>query len=76
MSRSHGTKEFWLTAVRTDGAAFLDGAIGEPGQLATPVPSCPDWTVGELARHLGAVYRRVRLNAGSATADEPWGPRG
>jgi uncharacterized protein (TIGR03083 family) len=59
--------------VRTDGAAFL-AAIGEPGQLATPVPSCPDWTVGELARHLGAVYRRVRLNAGSAAVDEPWGP--
>ena len=59
--------------MRTDGAAFLT-AISEPGQLATPVPSCPDWTVGELARHLGAVYRRTRLNAGSAAADEPWGP--
>ena len=50
---------FWLTALRTDGAAFL-AAIGEPGQLGTPVPSCPDWTVGDLARHLGAVYRRTR----------------
>ena len=30
MSRTHGTKEFWLTAVRTDGAAFL-AAVGEPG---------------------------------------------
>ena len=73
MSRSHGTKDFWLTALRADGAAFL-AAVSEPGQLGTPVPSCPDWNIGELTRHLGAVYRRVRLNAGSGAVDEPWGP--
>ena len=27
-----------------------------PGHLAAPVPSCPDWTVADLTRHVGEVY--------------------
>jgi uncharacterized protein (TIGR03083 family) len=73
VSRVHGSKEGWLTALRADGAAFLT-TVGEPDVLDRRVPSCPDWTVGDLARHLGAVYRRTRLNAGSAGVDEAWGP--
>jgi uncharacterized protein (TIGR03083 family) len=73
MSRTHGSKDFWLSALRSDGAAVL-AAIGQTGAITIDVPSCPDWTVGDLARHLGAVYRRTRLNAGSAGADESWGP--
>jgi uncharacterized protein (TIGR03083 family) len=42
--------------------------------LGAQVPSCPDWTVADLVRHLGAVYRRTRLKAGSGNAEEPWGP--
>lgn len=30
----------------------LDGA-----DLAVPVPSCPEWNVGQLARHLGGAHR-------------------
>jgi uncharacterized protein (TIGR03083 family) len=73
VSRIHGSKDFWIAALRADGGAFL-GTIGESGALKAQVPSCPDWTVGELARHLGSFYRRIRLNAGSAAADEAWGP--
>lgn len=73
MSRSHGSKDFWVAAVRADGAAFL-AAASEPDALGKQVPSCPDWTVGELVRHLGAVYHRVRLNAGSTEPGEAWGP--
>jgi uncharacterized protein (TIGR03083 family) len=73
VSRTQGSKDLWLTALRADGEAFL-AAVGEPGVLGMNVPSCPDWTVGELARHLGSVYRRVRLNAGTAGVDENWGP--
>jgi uncharacterized protein (TIGR03083 family) len=72
LSRTHGTKDFWLTALRADGAAFR-AAVGEPRALAAPVPSCPDWTVAELVRHLGAVYRRTRTHAGTGNVDEPWG---
>jgi uncharacterized protein (TIGR03083 family) len=73
MSRTHGSKDFWLSALRSDGAAVL-AAIRQAGAVTKPVPSCPDWTVGDLARHLGSVYRRTRLNAGSAGVSESWGP--
>jgi uncharacterized protein (TIGR03083 family) len=63
--RIHVSKDFWLAAVRAEGAAFLE-AVGEPGTLPTPVPSCPDWRVGDLVRHLGSVYRRTRDHAAMA----------
>lgn len=72
-SRIPGGKEFWLAALRADGAAFL-AAVSEPGALSRRVPSCPDWAVGELTRHLGGFYQRIRLHAGSAGADEKWPP--
>lgn len=71
MSRTHGTKDFWLTSLRSDGTAFLN-AISQPDVISVTVPSCPDWTVGELARHLGAIYRRVRVNAASSDIHTPW----
>jgi uncharacterized protein (TIGR03083 family) len=72
MSRTHGTKDFWLAALRADGAAFR--AAAEPGALSAPVPSCPGWNLGDLVRHLGAVYHRTRTHAASDHAQEPWGP--
>jgi uncharacterized protein (TIGR03083 family) len=73
MSRTHGSKDFWLGALRADGGAFL-AAIGEPGVLAAEVPSCPGWTVADLARHLGTFYHRIRLNARTASPEAHWGP--
>ncbi len=73
MSRVHVTKEFWLTALRSEGAAFL-AAVTEPGVLTRTVPSCPGWTVGELTRHLGGFFHRIRLHAGSAGVDDRWPP--
>jgi uncharacterized protein (TIGR03083 family) len=73
VSRIHGTKDFWLAALRAEGNAFL-AAVSEPGVVTAAVPSCPDWTVGDLVRHLGAVYHRTRMNAGSAGVDDNWGP--
>jgi uncharacterized protein (TIGR03083 family) len=73
VSRTHGTKDFWLTALRTEGAAFV-AAVEQPDVLGAPVPSCPGWTVGELVRHLGGVYRRTRTHAGSGAVNESWGP--
>jgi uncharacterized protein (TIGR03083 family) len=63
-----------MTALRAEGGAFR-AAIEQPDALPRPVPSCPDWTVGELVRHLGAVYRRIRTYAGSGHADQPWPAR-
>jgi uncharacterized protein (TIGR03083 family) len=73
VSRTHGSKDFWLAALRADGTTLL-GAAEEPEVLVRRVPSCPDWNVGDLLRHLGAVYRRTRVNAGSIGPDESWGP--
>lgn len=55
MSRQHGTKEFWLAGLRAEGAAFR-AAVGAAGALDARVPSCPEWTVADLVRHLGGVY--------------------
>ncbi len=68
-----GSKEFWLAALRADGAALV-AAVSEPGALTRPVPSCPDWTVGDLARHVGGFHHRIRAHAGSAGPDEHWPP--
>jgi hypothetical protein len=44
------------------------------GDLTAQVPSCPEWTVGDLVRHLGTVYLHkvecMRLGA----APSPWPP--
>ncbi len=66
-------KDFWLAALRTEGEAFL-AAVSEPSVLSRQVPSCPDWSVGELTRHLGGFYQRIRLHAGSGGADDRWPP--
>jgi uncharacterized protein (TIGR03083 family) len=55
MSRQHGTKEFWLAGLRAEGAAFR-AAVGAAGALDAQVPSCPEWTVADLVRHLGGAY--------------------
>ncbi|MDT7744427.1 MAG: hypothetical protein QOE59_3505 [Actinomycetota bacterium] len=40
--------------------AFADAATAEAaGDLTRPVPTCPDWSLRDLARHLGRVHRRV-----------------
>ncbi|MGW4465494.1 maleylpyruvate isomerase family mycothiol-dependent enzyme [Micromonospora sp. NBC_01796] len=58
MSRLHGTKDFWLGALRADGPAFRAAVAEAPPDA--PVPSCPDWTTTDLVHHLGSRYRWVR----------------
>ena len=58
MSRMHATKDFWLAALRADGPA-LRAAAAEAG-AASPVPSCPPWTVADLVSHAGSVLSWVR----------------
>ncbi len=71
MGRFQLDKDFWLAALRGDGAAFV-AAVSEEGALTRPVPSCPEWTVGDLTRHLGGFYERIRRHAGVVGGDEPW----
>jgi uncharacterized protein (TIGR03083 family) len=72
MSAPSRTKEFWLDAVRREGAAFR-AAVGA-ASLTEPVPSCPDWTVRDLVGHLGAVYRWQRAHLIRGVISKPEDP--
>jgi uncharacterized protein (TIGR03083 family) len=68
---AQGSKEFWLDSLRVDGETFLANAA--EADLSLPVPSCPGWTVLDLVRHLGAVYRYTQghVPRGVTTKPEP-----
>ncbi|MBX6723813.1 MAG: maleylpyruvate isomerase family mycothiol-dependent enzyme [Dactylosporangium sp.] len=74
MTRWHGNKEFWISALRSEAPAFRRAA-GQPGALAATVHSCPGWTVEDLVRHLGAVYRWVRSHVSRGVTSRPEQPR-
>lgn len=57
MSRPHATKDFWMSALHAEGAAF--SAAVDEATPDMPVPSCPDWTVTNLVHHLGSLYKWV-----------------
>ncbi|WP_330334204.1 maleylpyruvate isomerase family mycothiol-dependent enzyme [Streptomyces sp. NBC_00536] len=44
-----------VTAVAAESARFVAAAKG--ADPATPVPSCPGWTLADLTRHTGSVHR-------------------
>lgn len=69
MTRLHGTKDFWIAALRADGAAFR-AAVAEAAP-DTPVPSCPKWTAAHLVHHLGSVYGWARDILGSQSTEAP-----
>ncbi|MFG3699837.1 maleylpyruvate isomerase family mycothiol-dependent enzyme [Micromonospora sp. NPDC047620] len=66
MNRLHGTKDFWIGALRADGPAFAAAVAEAPPE--TPVLSCPGWTVADLTLHLAAIYRWVHSFAGAGAA--------
>ncbi|GAA0231033.1 maleylpyruvate isomerase family mycothiol-dependent enzyme [Cryptosporangium japonicum] len=71
MSDSRPNAEFWLDSLRREGAAFR--AALTPETLDSPVPSCPEWNVGQLVAHLGAVYRRHGAHVGRGVTSDPGG---
>jgi uncharacterized protein (TIGR03083 family) len=70
MSKPHGTKDFWLAALGADAALFRTAVTAVP--LDAQVPTCPEWTVGDLVFHLGKVYRYVssHVTRGEVTRPE------
>jgi uncharacterized protein (TIGR03083 family) len=75
MNRMHGTKDFWLGALRVEGPAF-QAAVTAAGADAA-VPPCPKWTTVDLVHHLTATYRWVREHVGRGVTDPPaWRPGG
>ncbi|MFG1649441.1 maleylpyruvate isomerase family mycothiol-dependent enzyme [Micromonospora sp. NPDC049275] len=45
-----------------------------PTNPAAPVPTCPGWTVADLARHVGEVYLHKTLAIRDGVEAEPWPP--
>ncbi|PPF44403.1 hypothetical protein C5B85_09620 [Pseudoclavibacter sp. AY1F1] len=55
----------------TEKAAASFGLLLETADLAMPVPSCPGWSLADLAAHLGGVHRwaRAQLLGGGEQVD-------
>jgi uncharacterized protein (TIGR03083 family) len=48
-----------------------------PGHLAARVPTCPDWTVADLTRHVGQVYlHKVECMRDKGERETDWPPAG
>jgi len=73
MSAPSRTKEFWLNALRHEGAAFRTAV--DAARFDAPVPPCPGWTVRDLVGHLGSVYRWQRANMLRGVTTAPEGGR-
>lgn len=73
MRKAHGSKELWLTGLRTEATAFA-AAVCQDDALGLPVPSCPDWTVGDLVGHLGQTYAAVDAALRTGTVARPEHP--
>jgi uncharacterized protein (TIGR03083 family) len=73
MSRLHGTKDFWIGALRAEGPAFHAATAEAPPD--TPVLSCPEWTMTDLVTHLASIYRWVSSFVASGVTDAPPRPK-
>ncbi|MEV0647622.1 maleylpyruvate isomerase family mycothiol-dependent enzyme [Phytomonospora sp. NPDC050363] len=62
-------KTDYLDALHRDATAFR-GALA-PDTLDSPVPPCPDWTLRDLAVHLGTVHQRIAAVVKRGALDKP-----
>lgn len=58
-----------ITALHTQGLLLGDAA--DRAGLAAPVPTCPDWTVRDLLRHISAVHRWAAAIVGDRLTESP-----
>lgn len=70
MTRTHGSKEFWLAGLGTEAATFA-ATVCQPEMLDLPVPTCPGWTGSDLVRHLAGVYQWVSGHFARGGTDRP-----
>ena len=63
----------YLELLAADGAALRAAAGGV--DLATPVPSCPGWTVRDAVEHTAEVFEhKTACIAGAGVKPDPWPP--
>ena len=62
----------YLRSIERDAAIIIDVAQSMP--LDTSVPSCPEWTLGDLVVHTGIVHRHNTETVAGGWLDEapPW----
>lgn len=60
----------FLDALGIEVALLIEAAHAAPAD--TPVPSCPGFTVGEIIRHIGGVYRVTRLWTVEGRTPKEW----
>jgi len=58
----------YIAQIRIDGARFATAV--DTGPLDAPVPACGDWTLRDLARHMGRVHRWATVAAGQRRQPE------
>ena len=63
-----------LEALATDFARLRE--VASTADLNAPVPSCPGWTIADLARHVGEVYLHKVECMRLGSHPEPWPPAG
>lgn len=61
----------YLDALRTDSDRMLEVSRG---RLDAPVPSCPGWTVDDLAEHVAYVYEHKIVAILEGRRPDPWPP--
>lgn len=54
------THDEYIAALRANAAALADAARST--EMDAPVPSCPEWTVHDLLKHIGGHHRWVQGN--------------
>ncbi len=62
-------KHFWVAALRHEGSA-LRSAVS-PDMLDRPVPTCPEWTVGDLVGHVAGLYEWVGEHVSRGVTSAP-----
>ncbi len=72
MSREHGLIDQGrlLTALGIEGGILVEAVRAAP--LEAPVPACPGWSLGEVARHVGSRYRMVRRRLAEGRVPDEW----
>ncbi|MEA5364769.1 maleylpyruvate isomerase family mycothiol-dependent enzyme [Amycolatopsis sp., V23-08] len=59
-----------LTALESEGEVLVEAVRAAP--LEAPVPACPGWSLGEVARHVGSRYRMVRRRLVEGRSPDEW----
>lgn len=72
MSREPGPVDHGrlLTALGIEGRVLAEAVRAAPAEA--PVPACPGWSVAEVARHVGSLYRMVRRRLVDGRNPDEW----